>query len=117
MAALSPQLVGISQAASNVALLAIFAFGIVLVVLVPYTLDIVNAHKSWRLSREMKSSYASGSKSCATLNLSHGRVTRSLQRWFARLRGGNDSSLGLTTNARGTQSKRRFRRASDACRA
>ena len=48
MAAISPQLLGISQAASNVALLAIFAFGIVLVVLVPYTLDIVNAHKSWR---------------------------------------------------------------------
>src|SRR2546430_174441 len=49
MSAIGAQLLlGISGAASRVTLLAIFTFGIVLVVLVPYALDIVNAHKSWR---------------------------------------------------------------------
>lgn len=39
---------GISSAASRLTLLAIFSLGIVLVVLVPYVLDVWNAHHSWR---------------------------------------------------------------------
>jgi hypothetical protein len=34
--------------ATNITLVAIFAGGMALVVLVPFVLDIVNAHRSWR---------------------------------------------------------------------
>lgn len=49
MASIAPLLLGSPGTNwTNIMLIAIFAVGLVLVVLVPFTVDIVNAHRSWR---------------------------------------------------------------------